>query len=497
MRTSLRVNNSGSRLDNTCLLQSKNMEKTFIKAILIFILTIIVCIMSAYSVSAVSVNSATGQINVKNKVKLRTQANLSDKSKIVAKIKNDTKVEIKKEIFKSKTSTSDTDRWYYIELNGQMGYVQAKYIDNIKYTSVYAWVKADTNYRVGAGTKMNLKGSFVKDEVIKVCLNAKPVSSTKGSSATWYKVKVGTKYYFATSKNIKLMTSSNIYENMNDDEFVTYLKEQGFNTSYRKKLKALHKKHPNWEFVGKKMEPKWNDAVIAQRTPTKVSQIQRSGSSNWVVANKKEVSYYLDPRNFVNETYIFMFENLNYNSKYQTKSVVNQILKNTFLEKYEFKPEYFVTYGKAYNISPVHLASRARQETGGTDGPAIKGMKFSPDLTSKKKKVYNPFNIGATSSVNGGLKYAYEQCWNTQEKSVEGGAKLLAEGYISAGQNTLYFEKFNFKNGKASHQYMANIKAPYSEANITYHSYKDVKILSKAFSFVIPIYTDMPDSTAL
>lgn len=484
-------------------INSRNNKKHLnITATFVFVVICIACIFMYAPISeaadtAITVNYATGQINIKNKVKLRAKANTDKNTKIIAKLKNDTKVEIRKEIFKSKTSNAKTDRWYYVAANGQKGYIQAKYIDTIKYKPVYAWVKESTNYRLGAGTQMELKGSFAKDEIIKVYLDAKPVSSTKGSSSVWYKIKKDSKYYYIVSTNIKLMISDNIYENMSDDEFTTYLKGQGFNAKYRTKLKSLHKKHPNWEFVGKKMEPKWDDAVKAQRNPTKVSQIQRSGSSAWVVANKKEVSYYLDPRNFMDEKYIFMFENLNYNSKYQTKSVVSKILSGTYLEKNGFEPDYFVKYGEIYNISPVHLASRARQETGGTNGPAINGKKFSPDLTSKKKKVYNPFNIGATSSVNGGLKYAYEHGWNTQEKSIEGGAELLADGYINAGQNTLYFEKFNFVNGKASHQYMANIKAPYSEASTTYNSYNGVGVINEAFSFVIPIYTDMPDKTEL
>ena len=451
--------------------------------------------MATYSY-AVSVNSATGKINHEKTLKLRAKASTDKKTKVVAKLKDNTEVIIKKEVFKSKTSTSKSDRWYYIEANGKKGYVQVKYVDGIKYKPVYAWVKEKTNYRSGAGTSMTQKGSFKKDKVVKVYLKATPVKATKGSSSTWYKVKVDSKYYYCVSTNFKLMPTDNIYQNMTDEEFNKYLKNQGFDSKYRKLLKSLHKKHPNWEFVGQNMPVDWNTAVKAQNTG-KISQIQREGSSKWVVANKDEVSYYLDPRNFMTEKYIFMFENLNYNSKYQTHSVVEQILKGTYLEKNNFKAEYFVKYGQQYNISPVHLASRARQETGGSNGDAIRGLSYSPDLTSKKKKVYNPFNIGATSSVNDGLKYAYEHNWNTQEKSIKGAAEILADGYIADGQNTLYFERFNFVNGRASHQYMANIKAPYSESITTYNSYKGTSVINEAFTFVIPIYSEMPDKTEL
>ena len=42
--------------------------------------------------------------------------------------------------------------------------------------------------------------------------------------------------------------------------------------------------------------------------------------SSWVGANSKYIAYYLDPRNFLNETDIFQFESLSF-SKVQTRPV--------------------------------------------------------------------------------------------------------------------------------------------------------------------------------
>lgn len=51
--------------------------------------------------------------------------------------------------------------------------------------------------------------------------------------------------------------------------------------------------------------------------------------STWVAASKAAVAYFMDPRNYLNDRSIYMFELLEYQSQYQTKSGVNTILSNT------------------------------------------------------------------------------------------------------------------------------------------------------------------------
>ena len=156
----------------------------------------------------------------------------------------------------------------------------------------------------------------------------------------------------------------------------------------------------------------------------------------------------------------------------------------------------FVNAGKKYSISPIHLASRARQETGG-GSDTISGVKYNG------KVVYNPFNIGAYSSGNPvslALKYAYNAGWTTQVKAVNGGADFLASGYINKGQNSSYLQKWNVLNGSSSiatHQYMTNIMAPYYEAQTTKSSYSSYGITNESLTFVIPVYSSMPSSTSL
>lgn len=484
-------------------------------------------IIALFSLStyAASVPNASGQINSYDGAILRESSTTS--SAVLDVLSDNTKVTIHKEVFKSKTSTAKTNKWYYVTANGTKGYVRADLVDNIKYGSVQGKTTATVNYRKGPGTEMKLIGTYKKGVKLTVVLKANPVYSTRGTSSTWYKVRVDGKYYYLcsskaeltdnTTKTVKTTTSTTTSssqsgntdtpgQNMSDEEFEKYLKSEGFPESYRKKLRALHKKHPNWGFIGYKTNITWKTALEKQTKggTSLVSGVYpksyRSGSKQyekgWYKANSKVVAYYMDPRNFLNEKSIYMFEDLSYKPKYQTKSVVSAILSPSKLPKYGFTAKIFVDAGKANNVSPVFLASRARQETG-SGGDAVNGTKVLG------KKVYNPFNIGAFGGTNplyNGLIYAYGKGWTTPAKSVKGGAKELAKNYINKGQYTGYYQRFNVRNGEkkaGTHQYMTNIMAPYSEASSTKASYSKYGILSKPLVFEIPIYKGMPASTKL
>lgn len=293
---------------------------------------------------------------------------------------------------------------------------------------------------------------------------------------------------------------------LSDKEFNQYLKEQGFPSAYRAKLKKLHKKHPNWVFTAYKTGIKWDNALKKQ-TKKGVSLVHKSlpksyrrGSKQiepgWYRAADSIVGYYMDPRNFITEDRIYMFEDLTYKKEFQTKSVVSEVLKPSKLPGLGFKAKLFVKAGAKYDISPVFLAARARQETGG-GGDAVNGTKILG------KKVYNPFNIGAfggTNPLKKGLLYAYAKGWTTQAKAVSGGAKSLAANYISKGQNTVYYQRFNVRNGESkagTHQYMTNITAAYTEALSAKNSYSRYGISDKALVFEIPVYKSMPSKTSL
>ena len=288
-------------------------------------------------------------------------------------------------------------------------------------------------------------------------------------------------------------------------QFEKYMTKQGFPESYKVKLRKLHKAHPNWGFVAYKTGISWS-AALSKESKNKVSLIHKSypkkyrkGSKQiepgWYNANSKVVAYYMDPRNFLNENNIYMFEDLSYKPAYQKEAVVKSILAPSKLPSCGFKANLFVKAGAKYKVSPVFLAARARQETG-NGGKAVNGK-------SKLGKVYNPFNIGAYGGKDplyNGLLYAKAKGWKTPAKAVNGGASLLAKSYINKGQHTTYYQRYNVRNGAskvATHQYMTNIMAAYSESLSTKNSYKSYGVVKKALIFEIPVYKSMPSSTKL
>lgn len=323
---------------------------------------------------------------------------------------------------------------------------------------------------------------------------------------------------------------------MNATEFDNYLSEQGFNDSYKTALKALHEQHPSWVFVGLKTNLNWSDVVDAQ-AKSKVSLIHISmpdayksvasgnfnfdthtyigkDSSAWVTAAKDAVRYYLDPRNFLTEQTVFMFEDLAYHPEYQTSAIVEKILSATALPKaaagYYIEAAEQEYEGETYSVSPVYLAARTRQEIGSTTF-TISGDPFSYG-GKMYMGLYNTYNIGATSGSNAaakGLIYAnggaegtilattFLRPWNTLKQAIMGGALFICQGYIDNNQNTNYLQKFNVDNGSesvATHQYMTNIMAPYSESLTVFNNYESYGILDETLTFLIPIYNNMPAS---
>lgn len=94
--------------------------------------------------------------------------------------------------------------------------------------------------------------------------------------------------------------------------------------------------------------------------------------------------------------------------------------------------------------------------------------------------------------------FNYGRPWTNPYKAIYYGATYIAAGF-SKTQNTGYLQKFNVAPGTAekhSHEYMANVQAAAAESVTTYNAYKAAKILNGAKTFIIPIYSHMPASTA-
>lgn len=299
-----------------------------------------------------------------------------------------------------------------------------------------------------------------------------------------------------------------------------------FPSSYRAYLKKLHSAHPKWTFVPHNTGLDWSTVISNEMYPTrnliegsniaswksmasgdydsKTGKWSIKSAPNWVQASKAIVKYYMDPRNFLNETGIYQFELQTFNSNYHTQAGVELIIKGTFMEGAKVKSgmtyaQAFMKIGKELNVSPYLLASRVRQEQGVNGDSALISGKVSG-----YEGYYNYFNIEAYGEtreqiIANGMKEAKKEGWNSIYKALYGGSKKVAQNYISQGQDTFYLQKFDVDssyNGCYWHQYMQNLQAAESESKNVKAAYTSMGVIDNTYVFKIPVYDNMPSSAS-
>lgn len=379
------------------------------------------------------------------------------------------------------------------------------------------------NVRSGAGTGYSKTGTVSYGDSLTILSE-----TTDSSGAKWYKISCGNVTGYVSAAYVQLTSSGS--QGSSDADFESYMTKQGFPESYKPYLRKLHEQHPKWIFTAQKLGVDWNTALkeecVVGRNLVHSSALASWKSmekgaydfnggywygldGSWVAASKEIIMYYMDPRNFLNDTYIFMFENQSYDPSYQTESGVKTILADTFMSKSytcpDTKKKYtysqtFMDAAKKSGVSPYHLASRCRNEQG------VNGAPQSLGTVKGYENYFNFFDIQAyaTSTMTAaemGCKYAkttnptYLLPWTNQYKSIVGGSIFLGTGYITKGQDTLYLQKFDMVdggNGLYYHQYMTCVFGQANEAISLKNAYSQ-DILNSAMEFKIPVYNNMPD----
>lgn len=379
------------------------------------------------------------------------------------------------------------------------------------------------NVRSGAGTGYSKTGTVSYGDSLTILSE-----TTDSSGAKWYKISCGNVTGYVSAAYVQLTSSGS--QGSSDADFESYMTKQGFPESYKPYLRTLHEQHPKWIFTTQKLGVDWNTALkeecVVGRNLVHSSALASWKSmekgaydfnggywygldGSWVAASKEIIMYYMDPRNFLNDTYIFMFENQSYDPSYQTESGVKTILADTFMsgsytcpdtkKKYTYS-QTFMDAAKKSGVSPYHLASRCRNEQG------VNGAPQSLGTVKGYENYFNFFDIQAyaTSTMTAaemGCKYAkttnptYLLPWTNQYKSIVGGSIFLGTGYITKGQDTLYLQKFDMVdggNGLYYHQYMTCVFGQANEAISLKNAYSQ-DILNSAMEFKIPVYNNMPD----
>lgn len=382
---------------------------------------------------------------------------------------------------------------------------------------------------------------MVNDEGATMSLSSPEAVEVLGESGSYYQIKFlysGFEYigYFPKS-NLTVQTYTT------DDAYEQSLISLGFPADYANKLAILHAIHPNWTFT-----PSYtggvvggmdfytavnNEYSVAARNVISGSNTSLRSTADaayqngvwiplagdgWYGASAQTIAYYMDPRNFLDESHIFMFENGGYNPITQTSDKIDLMLSGTFMKNpfycYETSnnctsgthtfSDTFLTAAQDKQINAVHLVTRVIQEQGSNGSVLSLGQGYNGEYIG----YYNFFNIGASGStsvevITNGFIYAVNKNWNNQHISIYDGSSLLANNYVQRGQSTKYYQKFNtIAAPYYGNQYMQNVESPYSEGYSTYKSYyKTYASLAEwdtaLYDFLIPIYTNMGTSTTL
>ena len=418
--------------------------------------------------------------------------------------------------------------WYLLEYTlDSTGATETSYClaENVDIDNVFAYGTVNTNelaLRNYAGTS---------DSTILIKLDkgtqVELLNQTTVSSNTWYRVR-----YTSSEGTVYLGWMYGSYITLDrynvevDPAYIEELKAKGFPESYTYKLAVLHALYPEWIFEPVKTGLDWatvikSETLKADGSSNPINMVSTSSDDamksvheddydwetntwtirdgdSWVAVHPEYLAYIMDPRNFLDETYIFQFESLSY-SESHTIEGVKAVIGSSFMADDAVDSDgsmfnyatAFMSIGKEVGVSPYHLVSRVKQE---------QGSKGTSSLISGTYKgyegYYNYFNFGAhgvtnTAVIVAGLKYAKNQGWNTRYKSLLGGSQMIAKNYIARGQDTLYFQKFNvvWADMLYGHQYMGAVLAPSSEARSIAKAYTDKH---QAFVFRIPVYENMP-----
>lgn len=505
------------------------------------ILTTLICFIGFFAFA--SINNALEGYTTGTLIRVRPEPNTNNTSLFVINEKNTVLDLVDNTLYPASPGCSVG--WYKINYQNTQGYVCGDFVsigtpgdNNPSYnddTFEARVVEASVYTRTGAGYSYSTKNLILPGANVIIIGDKKYTAGDKCSDG-WYYIKYNKgETGYICSKYVKTRAELTASDKAYEEE----LKSRGFPDTYIPYLVKLHQTHPNWIFNAKQINLNW-DELVKNEASKNVVHKNYINNSNMDVYTKREMiegayyiltdavnAFYLDPRNYLSEKMIFAFETLGYDykndnrnefdrnsemSKHYYDSIKN-MLSSSFLNKDEYLYS-FIEAGFRNKVSPIHLVASAIQEGASKESyAAVSGNSGLFYNGHNLNGYYNFFNIGShtdtftESPVTRGLAYAcgsacgsqftnfYGQPWNTREKAIFGGAQFLSNEYISNGQSTLYYKKFDIVG--FWHQYMTNILAPIQEGESAYNGYLEAGILDSPIEFDIPIYINMPTSISL
>lgn len=276
------------------------------------------------------------------------------------------------------------------------------------------------------------------------------------------------------------------------------------------RIKLLQSKYPNWKFKILYTGLDWNEVISNEYvghggSPKNLVYKNLSYQGAWICSicgdraydngswrcvSEQGIKYMMDPRNSLNASDIFQFEELTNSGS--DINVVRSMISGTFLAGHE---QGIVDAANKNNVNAYYIVARIIQEQGKTGTVLTAGNGYKGQYVG----YYNVFNRGASGNSTqeillNGLATAKKYGWTSLDKSIDGGISFLANNYIHKGQNNLYLQKFDVEatNGLYSNQYMQNILAAQSEGTTLRNTYININAMSSSHTFIIPVYENMP-----
>lgn len=409
------------------------------------------------------------------------------------------------------TVVSDSEGWAKIEAYGQYGYVDARYLSETKPAAGSEPTQSETNGKDstpdnGSEQVNDLSNKKFVNVIYGSSLNMRSEPSTKSLIITklargtivvveselngWSKVTANGKTGYISSQYLSNTAPFNpntagnnvemVYENYDislDDMVKIEMKvsqqtDKKYDTYIRADAVTLNSPTIGtvtgsvWNLRGGAGTEHW---VVGQVKGNENLQIldKITGSDGyewykvaynktWVNASPEDVAYYINPSNFLSNTLdSLQFLKLSVSANLNPDEINQRILSGKGI--LQGLASSFVTAGSMYRINEIYLISHALLETNNGRSQLATGVEVNG------KKVYNMFGIGAydNSALESGAQFAYNAGWFTPEEAIIGGAQFIANGYINAGQDTLYKMRWNpasvSTKGYASHQYATDI----------------------------------------
>lgn len=233
---------------------------------------------------------------------------------------------------------------------------------------------------------------------------------------TWYQIRYnGSSTGYVRSDYVKFPSNYQY-----DAAFEAQLTAQGFPESYKDGLRQLHAEYPNWTFTAFHTGLDWNTVLEEELKGSRSLVGSNSISSykstddgkfdwntstwpgfdgaSWVAASREITAYYLDPRNFLDETYIFQFESQKYNAGIHTADGLAKMISGTFLDQNVLIPDVNGTLnadGTPIQTAPAESTEGTTSDSGVIDysGPVSQsfgdnvslGQGFEDDIVDLEK----------------------------------------------------------------------------------------------------------------